>query len=820
MFLHGTELVWCIKSPFTMHTNYLKIAIRNLLRHRSSSLINIIGLSTGMTCCIVMLVFVRYESSFDSFHTQANKTYRVVQHTKFLDEVSYWNTTAYPLAEALRSDFSEFSTVTQVSGPTSQHLSVEHKNGEVSRFEIKNVLYADEFFATTFDLTWIAGDSKSAFRNRNSIILTRSQAKKIFGDEMDNPETILGKTMQFENKELLTVTAIVKDAPGNTTLQYDAFMTYEFYKQSNPYQSGNWSGNYQGTTFVVLADPLQEKAVEKKISSWKKKYLKTEDDHRISYFLQPLKEIHTETRYGSSPGSYTMPTRIIQAATVVALFILIIASANFVNLATAQASVRAKEVGVRKVLGGTRLNILGQFAGENLVLVVLTLLISIGLAQIAFTKLNSFLSILNLHLAFQVVDALIVLFTVLLVILLAAIYPSIVMASFEPADVLKIKAGMQFAKGQMLRKSLITFQLTIVQFFIIATIIVAVQMDYFLNMDQGFNAEAIITTPAPEFEKLSVFRERLKQNGDIVDVTFGSGPPMAINDLMYGATFRTPGQPEEEAQECEMKIADVNYLDFYNLTLVAGRNFTTSKNPYDEFIVNEKLVHAMGWQPEEALGKMLSINGSDATVVGVVKDFHNTTLQEEISPCAMMNWIYIQEVASIKIQPKANLTATMAHIEKTWKEISPDRVYSYSFLDELLERNYAIENLVFQGFTLFSVFAIIIGCLGLFGLMSFMALKKTKEIGIRKVLGANVTQIVALFSKEFVALIAIAFCIAAPMAYYMIDGWLQNFVYRIQLSPWMFISGGMLALIIAMATVSYQSVKAALANPVDSLKNE
>jgi ABC-type antimicrobial peptide transport system permease subunit len=289
---------------------------------------------------------------------------------------------------------------------------------------------------------------------------------------------------------------------------------------------------------------------------------------------------------------------------------------------------------------------------------------------------------------------------------------------------------------------------------------------------------------------------------------------------MYGATFRTPGQSEEEAQKCEMKIADLNYLDFYNLKLVAGRNFTALKHPYDEFIVNEKLVHAMGWQPEEALGKVLSINENDATVVGVVKDFHNTALQEEISPCAIFNWIYIQDVAFIKIQPKANLSASLAHIEKTWKKISPDRVYSYSFLDKLIEKNYAVENLVFQGFTLFSILAIVIGCLGLFGLMSFMTLKKNKEIGIRKVLGANVAQIVALFSKEFVIQVAIAFCIAAPMAYYMIDGWLQNFVYRIQLSPWMFISGGILALIIAMATVSYQSLKAALANPVDSLRNE
>jgi ABC-type antimicrobial peptide transport system permease subunit len=802
-----------------MRNIHVKLAIRNLFRHRSSSLINIIGLSTGITCCLVMLIFVRYEVSFDSFHSQADKTFRVVQHIKFQEGMSHWNTTAYPLAEALRNDFSEFSHVTQTAGPMSQSFSVD-KNGEVNRFEVKHVLYTDVFYPTVFDLNWIAGNATTAFKNPNTIILTQSLAKKIFGSEVEDPRAILGKTIQFENEELLTVTAIVDDAPGNINLPYDAFMTYALFKKRQEYQTGNWSGNYRGTTFVVLTDPTQEKTLETKINGWKKKYLKAEDDSRIEYFLQPLQEIHNETLYGSSPGSYIMPIRIVHAAAAVALFILIVAAANFVNLSTAQASIRSKEVGVRKVLGGTRLNLVAQFAGENILLIIVTLLISIALAQVAITQLNSFLSILNLRLAFQPLDALIVLATGGLMVILAAIYPSIVMASFKPSEALKAKSALQFTGGQSLRKSLIVFQFTIVQVFIIVTIIAATQMDYFLSKDQGYASEAIITMPAPEFSKLESFRERLKQNSDVVDVTFGSGPPMSVNDRMYGATFRTPGQSEEEAQRCEMKIAGLNYLQFYNLKLIAGRNFTAIKNPYDEFIVNEKLVKAMGWEPEESLGKVLSINGFDATVVGVVKDFHNTTLQDEITPCAFMNWEYIHDEAFIKIHPKGNPAGTLTHIEKTWKEFSPDRVYNFAFLDELMAKNYAVESLVFKGFTVFSILAILIGCLGLFGLMSFITLKKTKEVGIRKVLGASVAQIVTLFSKEFVVLIAIAFCIASPLAYYIIDGWLQHFAYRITLSSWMFISGGVVALVIAMVTVSYQSIKAGLANPVDSLRNE
>ena len=803
-----------------MLKNYLTIALRNVLRYRSFSVINIIGLSAGITCCVVMLIFVRYELSFDAFHPEKDKTFRVVQHSEFAEGTSYWGTTAYPLAEALRNDFSEFTKVTQTSGPNSQLFSLTEENGAVNHYEEQNVLFVDEFYPSVFRLNWIAGDIKTALRSPNAVILTYSVAKNFFGDESENPEAILGRTIQFQNKKLLTVTGVIEDAPGNTNFPYDVLMNYAFYKQSNPYQSGNWSGNYQGTTFVVLPDPAQQKVAEQKISSWKKKYLKPEDDRRISYFLQPLKDIHNETLYGGSPGSYVMPVSIIRTATAVALLILIIASANFVNLATAQASIRAKEVGVRKVLGGTRLNLIRQFVAENSLLIILTLFISIGLAQISLSHLNTFLSILNLKLIFQPIDAVIIILVGLTVVVLSAIYPSVIMASFQPAEALKRKIVIRHSKGQALRKYLIIFQFSIIQFFIIATVIVAAQIDYFLNKEQGFITEAIITTPAPEFHKQEIFREKLKQEGSIKDVTFGSGPPISVNDLLLGATFKMPHQPEEDAQKCEMKIADLNYLDFYGLKLIAGRNFISLKQPYDEFIVNEKLVRAMGWNTEEALGKVLTINGYDATVVGVVKDFHNTTLQEEIIPCALMNWTYFQGVAFVKIQSNGNLQASLNHIEKTWKEFSPDKVYSFSFLDELIEKNYAVENLIFQGFRTFSILTILIGCLGLFGLVSFMALKKTKEIGIRKVLGATVTQIVTLFSTDFMWLIAIAFCIATPLAYYIIDQWLQGFVYRISISWWMFASGGAFALLIAMATVTYQSVKAGLANPVDSLRNE
>ena len=257
-----------------MLKNYLTIALRNLLQYRSFSVINITGLSAGITCCVVMLIFVRYELSFDTFHPQTDKTFRIVQHTEFAEGTSYWGTTAYPLAEALRNDFSEFTQVTQTSGPNSQLFSLTDEDGAVNHYEEQNVLFVDEFYPSVFRLSWIAGDIKTALRNTNAVILTHSVAKRFFGDQSENPQAILGKTIQFRNKELLTVTGVIEDAPGNTSFPYDVLMNYAFYQQSNPYQSGNWSGNYQGTTFVVLPDLAPEKVVEEKISVWKKKYLK------------------------------------------------------------------------------------------------------------------------------------------------------------------------------------------------------------------------------------------------------------------------------------------------------------------------------------------------------------------------------------------------------------------------------------------------------------------------------------------------------------------------------------------------------------------
>lgn len=803
-----------------MLKSYFLIAWRNLLRHRTYTLINITGLSIGVTCCLIIIIFIRYETSFDQSHALADDTYRVVQHTQRPDEVFYWNTTAYPLAQALRDDFGNQIKVTQAAGPMTRTFSVQGKEaGEINRFEDDYALYVDPSYPGIFNITWLAGNANTALGQPNSIVLTEDLARKCFGTSDYN--AMLGKSILLNNQDALTVTGVVQNAPGNVSLRYHMLIPYEFFKRNNPYPANNWSGNYQGTTFVVLNKNTDPAGLNKTINTWKAKYLKPEDNARISYRLQPLREVHTETRYGSSPKSYTMPATVVRTAWIVAALILLIASINFVNLATALATTRAREVGIRKVMGSTRPALIRQFIAENAILIGLTLMFCATITPIMVDLLNKGLTIINLALVFRAADALLLVGIGAIVTLLAAVYPAVTITEFKPAAVLKNKVTLASSRGMSLRKSLIVLQFTFVQVFIMATLVAALQMTHFQNQDLGFSAASIVSCPAFDVDKHTSLQQQLLQNPNIEAITFASGPPLSVDNIAYGTTFRKPGQPESEAFASDMKACDTSYLRMYGLKLITGRNFTTAKWPFDEFIITEKTASMLGWTPEEALGRKIVINEGEATVVGVIEDFHNTSLQYETSACILMNWTALQDHAYIKLNTATARTAqTLAAIEHSWKKVYPDRVYKYNFVTDAMAREYTVENLVFNGITTAALLSIGIGCLGLLGMVSFMALRKTKEIGIRKVLGAATMHIVTLFSKEFVGLVLIAFAIATPVAYYGMQQWLLNFANRIELSWWIFALAGVAAQFIALATILFQSLKAAMANPVDAIKNE
>lgn len=801
-----------------MFRNYFKTAYRNLLKNKVHSAINIAGLSIGIACTIVISVFVRYESTFNQYHAKAANTFRVVQHSQYPEGMKFWNTTCYPLAEALRNDFGDFAHVTQAAGPIRRFFSVDRGNNDVVLFEDPHVLYVDTAYARVFDFEWLAGNQREALTLKNSAILTKTTAWKAFGSAINKDyASILGKTIMLNGKDPLTVTGVVEDAPGNTSLRYSILVSWEFFKENNNYQATNWAGNYRGTTFVVLKNNGDEQAIEQKIAGWKKKYMKPEDDERINYFFQPIAEIHNETLYGNSPGSYTMPYRLITAAELVGIFILVIAAVNFINLTTARAVTRSKEVGIRKVMGSSRLSLLVQFVYEHSLLIVATLVISVGLSQMAIDQLNHFLTTINLKLTFGWNDAGLVLITGSIVILLAAVYPAVVLSAFRPVDAIKTRLNTTRHGGFPLRKLLIVFQFTVVQMLVIATIVVATQIRHFGNVDLGFVTESVLSIPVPDEERLDALKSRLLENSDISEVTFGSNAPMHV-DGSYGTSYRVPEEDIVEGRGGLMNCVSPGYTDFFGIQLIAGRNFNELRHPFDEFMVNETLIKTMGWTPEEALGRKLIINEGPGTIVGVVKDYQNESLKDHLQPQVLINWKYIQARAYVRVNHQT--PGVVGAIEKTWKEFAPGAVFSHVVVADAIDKQYALEHLVFSGFTVFSGLAILIGCLGLFGVSSFMAVSRAKEIGIRKVLGASLAHILSQFSKEFVWMVMVGFVVASPVAYVVMERWLSDFVFRIKMDWWMFGAGGILALVIALVTISFHSLKAGMANPVDTLKNE
>jgi putative ABC transport system permease protein len=821
-----------------MFRSYFTIALRTLSRHRSYTLINVLGLALGITGSLVIYAAIRYETGFDAFHTQSARTYRVVQHNRTADGTQYWNTTAYPLAEALRHDFPEVR-VTQTAGPVSRIISSEDEAGNINRFEEDKVLFADPEYLRIFNFKgvypggqrdlWLQGSPETAFQHPHSVVLTQRLAERYFRDAHVRNESLLGKTLMLNNKDVLTVTGVIRNPPANTSLLFEMLIPYAFFQQNNPYFAANWSGNYQGTTYVMLPDAYPAKELEKKIAAFQKKYLKPEDNRRIRYFLQPLREIHTETRYGSSPGSYVVSQTTLGALAGMAVFLVVIACVNFVNLSTAQAVKRSREVGVRKVLGGTREQLFRQFMGETLVITSLALLLSLLLTDLALRQLNQWLTLIHLQLSLDLRVVLFALALTLLVALLAGAYPSLVLSGYPPLLAIQRKMIRNGRSGLSLRRALIVLQFGIAQVLIVGTLVMASQMEYFRKKDLGFRKEAIvnINVPNPQPDKLELLRQRLLQHPQIENVSFASGAPTTTN-RSYGTGFRLHHEPEAMMREAEMKVVDLNYLPLYQLQLLAGTWLTEANrkgDAFNGFVVNETLVRMLGLTPESAIGKTVIINEGEAPVIGVVRDFHNKSLQDKITPCLLFYWNsdFLDE-AGIRLRANGeralNVHETLAYTEKTWKEIFPDGVYQYSFLDDYLARNYLVESLSFGAFQVFAAIAIFIGCLGLYGLVSFMAETRTREIGIRKVLGASVSSLVMLFSKEFAQLIILAFLLAAPLSWYLMNQWLQDFTYRIDIGADTFVLALALTLAVAALSVGYRAIKAALANPVKSLRVE
>nr|WP_295928827.1 ABC transporter permease [uncultured Dyadobacter sp.] len=814
----------------------LRISFRRLWTDKTSAVINILGLALGMTCCLVIYVFVRYELSFDNFHSNADHTYRIVEHSKKADGIQHWPTTAYPLAEAIRENIPG-ATVTQTAGPLSRIISSVDSKGTIHRFEEGKLMFTDAQYLKTFDFKkihpegiWLAGGPETAFAQPNSVVLTQKLAERYFAEYAGNFQEIIGKTLTLNNTDQLIVSAVIRNPPGNTNLLFEMLVNYRFFKTNNAYATANWSGNYQGTTFVTLGPGVQPRTFERQLEAMKKKYMNKEDDTRISYFLQPLTEIHTEPLYEDFLGGYLVSRQILWGLSSLGVFLILIASFNFINLTTARALRRRKEVGVRKTVGSTRIQLFFQFIGETLIVASIAGSLSLLAMGFLINGLNQALTVINLDLQ---PDGFVWLFSavlILLVALLAGFYPALVISRFQPMQALK-NAITPTRSRFTLRQGLIIGQFCITYGLLVGTFVASGQMNLFRNKDLGFAKDAVIAINGPRnqlISKMNAFRAQLLQNPSIREVSFSTGAPITKN--FYGTNFRLKSEEQPMDRQAEMKVVDLHYNSLFNLKNIAGRWFNPSNivpdgNAFNGFVINETMVKMLGLTPETALNKTLVISEGEAPIIGVVKDFHNVSLQQAIMPCVIMCWntdFYDQIHVAVNTTDGAwlNVGSTLTGIEKVWKTTFPQDVYQYAFLNESLAKGYMMEQLVFDAFRIFAAISIFISCLGLFGLATFAAQQRTKEIGVRKVLGASVASIMALLFSDFIKLILIAIVIASPIAWYAMENWLQDFAYRIEMQWWTFGVSGLLAIGIALLTVSFQSLKAALMNPVKSLKTE
>ncbi|WP_461451874.1 ABC transporter permease [Mucilaginibacter sp.] len=804
-----------------MIKNYLKTAWRNLLNNKSYATLNIVGLAVGIAACLLIFLIIKFETSFDNFHSKKYNIYRVLTIQAGPDGKELISGVPFPTAQSLRLDFPQLKGVASILKSNGTLLSLNNDQvNTIKKFKEDDTYYAEPQFFDVFDFSWLAGDKKTALTDPNTVVLTKTEAEKFFGDW----KSAIGKTIKLENKTNLKVTGILNDPPENTDFPLKVVISFSTLKdKENNYHDNfaNWGSIYgEHYCFVVLPNNQSESQFNNYLTGFVKKHFTT-GPIKQDMQLQPLSDIH----YNAEVSKYTKGNfshQLIDAIALIGMFLLVIACVNFINLATAQAVNRSKEVGIRKVLGSTREQLVMQFIIETFIITFTAIVIGIVVAFVALPYFNILLDI-KLSTAF-LSDPAVILFVIgllIVVTLLAGFYPAMVLSGFNPIAALKNKITASSTSGVSLRRGLVVLQFCIAQVLIIGMLVIINQMDYFKNKSLGFVKDAVINVGLPNdsisLTKINTLRDELLQQPGVKDVSFSSSSPSDNSNSNTEFTYDNAAKPEPF--QANMKYADAEYFNLYHLQLVAGRPYIKTDTIH-ELVVNETLLKKLGvLNPNTAIGKNILVEGKKALIVGVVKDFNVTSLKKQIPPVIMASYKDTYEDINIKVQP-ANLTQTLSSIEHTWNATFPDYVYEYKFLDEKIAGFYKSDTQLSQLFKIFSGIAIFISCLGLYGLISFMALQRIKEVGIRKTLGASVGSIVYLFSKEFTVLIFIAFAISAPIGWFVMHRWLMTFTYRYSFGPSIFLISIAASVIIAWLTVGYKALKAALSNPVKSLRSE
>lgn len=816
-----------------MLKSYFKTAWRNIARNKVYSIINILGLALGVSACLIIFLIANFQLSFDTFHPDKARIFRLAANGQDMDGKTFkTGFVPNPTADMLRNTVTGFETV---AGFFVYNVAVKVPNGNESKaFPIAksetddNIIVAEPLYFDIFRYDWLAGNSVS-LNEPFKVVLSKSEAQKYFGNIP--LENVIGRQIFYDDSLELTVAGIVNDWKGNSDFHFKDFISWATIKESflkdkiNVSKWSNWDGDNQ--VFVKLANNEKPEQLSTQLHQFSKSYLKP-SDAKPELFLQPLADIHFNNSIGDD-YSKKASLPVLYGLMAMAVFILLIAAINFINLSTAQSVERSKEIGIRKVLGSNKGKIVFQFLSETFLLTVLAVILAVAMVN---PLLQFFHAFIPQGLTFSITDFKTLLFLVIITIatsLFAGFYPSKILSSYLPVLSLKGVSTSNTTKGY-LRKSLIVFQFTVSLIFIIGTLIIGNQIHFMLNRDLGFNKEAIVnikTNKQEPFSKRDLLVQRIKNLSDIFEVSVSGKPPAASGQ---NSTIIEVNGIDKTRIEAQLIAADENFLPLYKITTIAGSNYRHS-DTINQLLINETACKNLGFKtPEDAIGKMIFIGISDMPnssqvfpVTGVVADFNATSLHDAIKPLFIVPSSSMSNMLNIKFSANENtgqVKQTLSAIEKIWKEVYPNEDFSYSFFDEAIASFYEQEQKTAQIINMAMIVAIFISCMGLFGLIAFTTQQRRKEIGIRKTLGATVLNITVMLCKDFVSLVSLAIIIASPIAWLLLSKWLQNYPYRIAISPWTFVVAGLSAVFIALITISFQSIKAAIANPVKSLRTE
>ena len=799
-----------------MFKNYLKIAWRNLLKNKGYSVINIGGLAIGMTCFLLIVMFIKNELSYDSYHEKAENIYRIVHHGSEdnLDDRWIWGNA--PVGPALKADFSEVLEIVQFSGRSDILLEYNERS-----FQEGNAFYADETVFNIFSWPLLAGNPKTALEAPYSIVLTESTAKKYFGSEDPIGKTIDGVGGRA-NDGIYTVTGVMKDVPSNSHFTFDVLMSMSSFYQTRPGIFEAW-GYVDFYTYFLVTDSFNQQAFQAKMPEFLKRNRPAEsEEYYYNLSLEPLKDAYLNSGAARQPG-LTGSLSNIYIFAIIGLFILIIASINFMNLATARSLERAKEVGVRKVIGADKKGLRYQFLGESMLMVLIATLIGLALVMLCLPGMrqitgkqfltNEIFNSFTLSVYFG---------TAIVTGLLAGSYPAFILSNFKPSSVLK-GVFRTSQKGNNLRKGLVIFQFSLSIALIASTVIVYFQLGFMLDKNLGFDREQQLVI---DFN----WDGQVRDNMETIKSEFMNLPEVvsvAGSRTVPGGHFPAAGT-EIETFEGNMEYfepflyeIDFDFIPHYKIEVVAGRSYSRDfvTDSIAAMVVNESAARSFGYSnPSDIIGKRFEQWGREGTIVGVVKDFNYLSLHQNVAPLTLRYSQY-GKYLSLKVK-SANIQHAITKIEQKWAELAPHRPFLYSFLDESFNKQYEADFKFRKLFTIFSFLAIFIACLGLLGLATYSAMQRTKEIGIRKVLGAEVSSIVRLLSIDFIKLVLIAILIATPFSWFVMNKWLDIYAYQITIDWWVFAIAGIMALSIAVLTISYHAIKVAQADPVKSLRTE